>query len=67
MLSELHVHRFLFFSPQRMQNKTSELNRLRAALAESERKEVQLKSNVVALGSRVSALDRELRYGAIVA
>ena len=50
--------------PQRLQHKASELNSLKAALAASENKEAQLKSNVAALGSRVSTLDRELRYDA---
>lgn len=38
-----------------------ELISLRAALAEAESKEAQLKSNVAALGSRVSNLDNQLR------
>eukprot|EP00752_Nemacystus_decipiens_P012772 g11311.t1 len=46
---------------QRMKRKTEELAGLRAALAESESKESQLKHNVAALGSRVANLDKQLR------
>lgn len=46
---------------QRMRRKTEELISLRAALAESESKEVQLKNNVAALGGRVADLDKQLR------
>lgn len=44
-----------------MRRKTEELISLRAALAESESKEAQLKNNVAALGSRVANLDKQLR------
>lgn len=40
--------------------------RLRAAIAESESKEAQLRSNVAVLGSRVSTLDKQLRCDTFV-
>lgn len=52
---------FIVLIFQRMRRKTAELVSLRAALAESESKEEQLKSNVAALGTRVSNLDKQLR------